>query len=68
MMLANENTLLKAQIEDLERELVRYKTKKDSSNSSPPLPKIRTGPHVPAALGKRVVVKQEDNPGMMARL
>jgi cell division septum initiation protein DivIVA len=34
LMQAQENTLLKARIDVLERELARYTTRKDSNNSS----------------------------------
>ena len=29
---------------------------------------MRTGLHAPSVLGKKGIVKQEDNPGMMAKL
>ena len=44
LMLARENTLLKARIEDIERELARYKTRKDSSNRSLPPSKDENRP------------------------
>jgi transposase len=43
-MLAQENTMLKARIEVLEREMERYKTRKDSNNSSLPPSKDENRP------------------------
>jgi hypothetical protein len=42
-MLPQENALLKARIEVFEIEMERYKTKKDSNNSSMPPPKDENG-------------------------
>ena len=55
LMQAQENTLLKARIDGLERELARYTTRKDSSNSSLPPSKDenraqRTSSHLKALM------------------
>lgn len=64
LMQTRKITQLKAQIDVIERELNRYKTKKIVATVLCPRLKMRTGHHVPAVSGKRVVVKQEDNLGM----
>jgi hypothetical protein len=63
MMLARENTLLKARIEDIERELVRYKTKKDSSNSSLPPSKDENRPPRTSSLREKGGRKAGGQPG-----
>lgn len=69
LMLSRENTQMKARIEVLERELLRYKTRKDSNNSSlPPSKDENRPPRTVSLREKGNLVKQEDNPGMTAIL
>jgi hypothetical protein len=63
MMLAKENTLLKTRIEDLEREFVRYKTKKDSNNSSLPPSKDENRPPRTSSLREKGGRKAGGQPG-----
>jgi transposase len=63
LMLAQENTLLKARIEVLEREMARYKTKKDSNNSSLPPSKDENRPSRTSSLREKGGRKEGGQPG-----
>ncbi len=63
LMLSRENTLMKERIEVLERELARYKTKKDSSNSSLPPSKDENRPPRTSSLREKGGRKAGGQPG-----
>jgi len=63
LMLAQENTLLKARIEVLEKEMARYKTKKDSNNSSLPPSKDENRPSRTSSLREKGGRKEGGQPG-----
>src|SRR4030042_6212472 len=63
LMLSRENTLMKARIEVLESELARYKTKKDSSNSSLPPSKDENRPPRTSSLREKGGRKAGGQPG-----
>jgi transposase len=63
LMQAQENTLLKARMDVLERELARYKTKKDSNNSSMPPSKDDNRPPRTSSLREKGNRKAGGQPG-----
>jgi transposase len=63
LMQAQENTLLKARIDVLERELIRYTTRKDSSNSSLPPSKDENRPPRTSSLREKSNRKAGGQPG-----
>jgi transposase len=63
LMLSRENAQMKARIEVLERELSRYKTKKDSSNSSLPISKDENRPLRTNSLREKGGRKEGGQPG-----
>jgi transposase len=63
LMQARENTLLKSRLEELERELARYKTKKDSNNSSLPPSKDENRPPRTSSLREKGGRKAGGQPG-----
>lgn len=63
LMQAQENTLLKARIDVLERELTRYTTRKDSSNSSLPPSKDENRPPRTSSLREKSNRKAGGQPG-----
>lgn len=63
LMLSRENNLMKERIEVLERELTRYKTKKDSSNSSLPPSKDENRPPRTMSLREKGSRKVGGQPG-----
>ena len=63
LMQAQENTLLKARIDVLERELTRYTTRKDSNNSSLPPSKDENRPPRTSSLREKSNRKAGGQPG-----
>jgi transposase len=63
LMLAQENALLKARIEVIEGEMARYKTKKDSNNSSLPPSKDENRPLRTSSLREKGGRKAGGQPG-----
>ena len=63
LMLSQENTLLKARIDVLERELARYTTRKNSSNSSMPPSKDENKPPRTSSLREKSNRKAGGQPG-----
>src|SRR5665648_1035055 len=63
LMQAQENTLLKARIDVLERELARYTTRKNSSNSSMPPSKDENKPPRTSSLREKSNRKAGGQPG-----
>ncbi len=63
LMLSRENTQMKARIEVLERELLRYKTRKDSNNSSLPPSKDENRPPRTVSLREKGNRKAGGQPG-----
>ncbi len=63
LMLSRENTQMKARIEVLERELVRYTTKKDSNNSSLPPSQDENRPQRTSSLREKGGRKAGGQPG-----
>ena len=63
LMLSRENTVLKERIDVLERELVRFKTKKDSGNSSLPPSKDENRPPRTSSLREKGGRKAGGQPG-----
>jgi len=63
LMQARENTLLKSRLEDLERELARYNTSKDGSNSSLPPSKDENRPPRTSSLREKGGRKAGGQPG-----
>lgn len=63
LMQAQENTLLKARIDVLERELAQYTTRKDSNNSSMPPSKDENRPQRTSSLREKSGRKAGGQPG-----